>query len=121
MSVPESVTAFFSFFVIVSASSKRKIAPLAFSSDFDIFFVGSCNDSDICADGRNKRFGNDECFAEIAVKSFGEIAGKFEMLFLVLPDRNEIGLIQKNVRSHQNRICKKPDSGAFGVAFCLCL
>ena len=45
----------------------------------------------------------DKRLAKIAVKPLGEIAGQFEMLFLVLADRDEIGLIEQNVRGHQNR------------------
>ena len=38
------------------------------------------------------------------------------MLFLVLPYRDEIGLVQKNVRSHQDRIGEKADTGTFSIA-----
>ena len=40
--------------------------------------------------------------------------GKFEMLLLVLSDRNEVGLIQKNIRRHKHRIRKKTDVYVFG-------
>ena len=37
----ESVTAFLNFLIIVSLSSRSEMLAFGFSSDFDIFFVGS--------------------------------------------------------------------------------
>lgn len=57
-------------------------------------------------------FGNDwlghnqGAFAEAVIDFLTKIAGDFEVLFLVFSDRDEIGFIQEDVRSHEYRVGK---------------
>ena len=48
------------------------------------------------------RLGLSECF----VHFHGEIAGHFDVLFLVFTDRHGIALVNQNIRRHKNRIAE---------------
>ena len=68
--------------------------------------AGSCSDLIFAPTGGMYGVGHLERLAKIAIESLGKIAGQFEMLLLVLADRDEIGLVEQNVRGHQHRISK---------------
>ena len=121
MSVPESVTARLIFLVIVSGSSSRKIEPVSVLVRFGHLFRRVGERHYFGTDRRDVAVGNDERFAEIAIEAFREIARQFKMLFLILADRDEVGLIKQNVRGHQHRIGEQADAGTFGVALALVL
>ncbi len=76
---------------------------------------------DVGADGRNIGLGHLESLAKISVEPFREVAGQFQMLFLVLPNRYEIGPVKQDIGRHQDRVREQADAGTFGVAFTLVL
>ena len=41
----------------------------------------------------------------------GDVAGHFDVLHLVGPDRNEVAVVEQNVGRHQHRIRKEPRVG----------
>src|SRR5690606_9691108 len=50
-----------------------------------------------------------------------EVTGQFQMLLLILANRNKIGLIEQDIRRHKNGISEKAHARALGVALALVL
>ena len=61
----------------------------------------------------------EDIFAIQAVETLCQVAGDFQMLFLVVADGDEVGLIQEDVRCHEGRIGQQ--TGRNGVALFRCL
>ena len=59
---------------------------------------------DLSADLRNVRLGHGEGGGVELVEALRNVAGKLQMLLLILPDRHEVGLIKQNVARHQGRV-----------------
>src|SRR5579875_1290493 len=53
--------------------------------------------------------------SKVEIELLGDIAGKLEMLLLVLANRNMRRAIEKNIGGHQARIGIKPDRGILAV------
>ena len=53
------------------------------------------------------RLGDDKCFAVSLVPFHRDVAGDFQVLFLIAPNGDRIGIINQNVRRHQHRISKE--------------
>jgi hypothetical protein len=49
----------------------------------------------------------------IAIEPNREIAGQLQVLLLVFAHRHQVGLIEQNVRRHQDRIIEQPDADVF--------
>ena len=54
-------------------------------------------------------------FGKVVVELGGDVAGKLEMLLLVLADRDMGGEIGEDVGGHQVRIGEQPDAGVLAV------
>ncbi len=56
------------------------------------------------ADLRVDALGHDEGLAEAGVEALGDVARELEVLALIVPDRDPICLVEKDVAGHQHRI-----------------
>ena len=71
-------------------------------------------------DLRDRCLGNNERVAVPAVESNSEVSCQFEVLALIISDRNTIGVVKKNVGGHESRIGKETSRDELGiVAFVL--
>ncbi len=55
--------------------------------------------------------GHDERLAEAAVEPGGQVAREFDVLALVVADRNDLGVVQQDVGRHEHRIGEQADRG----------
>ena len=56
-------------------------------------------------------FRNGKNFTVFMVKTFGDVAGEFDVLELIFPDWHIIGTIKQNIGGHENWIIENPDVG----------
>ena len=52
----------------------------------------------------NDGFRDHQCLSVKMIETQGQIPGDFQMLFLVLPNRHNMGIINQNIRCHQDRV-----------------
>src|SRR3989339_1967084 len=71
---------------------------------------------DTCALLSDLWFWNHEGLPKTFVESFSKVAGKFYMLLLIFADRDNLGVIQQDISSHQNRVVKESNTDIFPFA-----
>ena len=84
------------------------------------FLGGVVEAHDTGADHGQARFRHHKRLAVQVVEALGDIARQFHVLALVIPDRDDSGVVEQNVRCHQNRILQQPIAdclGFFGFRF----
>ena len=52
--------------------------------------------------------GDDEGLAEAVVEPLGELPGELEVLALVVAHGHQVGVVQQDVRGHQDRVGEQP-------------
>ena len=91
----------FSYFFIVAKKRNRititfaHLAPVNTGNNRDVFLY-------------NRSWEN-KCFSEKAIEFLRNISRHFQMLFLVLPDRHHIRILDQNISRHQYWIIKSTD------------
>ena len=63
----------------------------------------------------NKRLGQRERIAVESVEALGDVAAELDVLLLILPHRDEIRLIEQNIRRHQHGVGKQARGDVVGV------
>ena len=119
-----SVFALQTFWAINSASSVRLIREKSDGSDLDIFLVPSRSDitrvaGPVITGSVNGRRLAEAMLADgggkVIVEFLSDVAGQFQMLFLILAHRNVGRPVGQNIRGHQNRIGVQPNGSLFAV------
>ena len=103
----ESVVARMMVLRIRSGGSSSATAWPEPGADLLILAVGSSSPITRAPNGRQFRRGHRERFAIKRIEALRDIPRQFEMLHLVLANRNDCGLIKQNIRGHQHRILEQ--------------
>src|SRR3954454_9868805 len=53
-------------------------------------------------------FGDDERLPEAVVEPLRDVARELEVLALIVPDRDDVRLVEEDVSGHQGRVCEEP-------------
>ena len=74
----------------------------------DICFVRLLQVHDPPADLREDAARDDEGLPETGVEALGDVARKLDVLALVVPDRDDVGLVQEDVARHEHGVREQP-------------
>jgi hypothetical protein len=76
-------------------------------------FLRRVEPHDPCTDGADQRGRHGEDVAALGIDALSEVAAEFDVLPLILADRNEVGVVEEDVRRLQDGVGEDPGIDAF--------
>ena len=109
---PESVTADLIFRTLILGSSSSSMIPVGRGQRLAHLGRRVGQVLDLADRGHDVGLGDGEGRPVAGVEPGGQVAAQLQVLPLVLPDRDPVGLVEQDVGGHQHRVGEQPDGRA---------